>query len=92
MEIMYLMNEKTNCCKKNTASQRHPRSSILNNIFAYPGELQRRENLNADQAKKYFPFIAYLYTVSARPHFYVFNNPCIDAMEMLFYIYMAFEH
>ena len=70
MEIMYLMNEKTNCCKKNTASQRHPRSSILNNIFAYPGELQRRENLNADQAKKYFLFIADLYAVLGRPHFY----------------------
>ena len=69
MVIMYLMNEKTNCCKKNTASQRHPRSSILNNIFAYPGELQRRENLNADEAKKYFLFIAYLYAVSGKASF-----------------------
>ena len=64
------MNKKTDCCKNNTASQRHPRSSILNNIFAYFGELQLREKLNADQAKKYFIFIAYLYTVSERPHFY----------------------
>ena len=48
------MNEKTDCCKKNTASQRHPRSSILNNIFAYLGELQSREKSNADQAKNIF--------------------------------------
>ena len=48
------MNEKTDCCKKNTASQRHPRSSILNNIFTYLGKLQLREKLNADQAKKIF--------------------------------------
>ena len=48
------MNEKTYCCKKNTASQRHQRSSILNNIFAYLGELQLREKPNADQAKNIF--------------------------------------
>ena len=48
------MNEKTDCCKKNTTSQRHPRSSILNNIFAYLGELQSREKSNADQAKNIF--------------------------------------
>ena len=46
------MNEKTDSCKKNTASHRHQRSSILNTIFAYLGELQKREKLNAHQAKK----------------------------------------
>ena len=45
------MNKKTDCCKNNTASQRHPRSSIRNNIFAYFEELQLGEKLNADQAK-----------------------------------------
>ena len=48
------MNEKTDSCKKNTASRRHQRSSILNTIFAYLGELQKREKLNAHQAKKIF--------------------------------------
>ena len=54
------MNEKTYCCKKNTASQRHPRSSILNNIFAYLAELQLREKSNADQAKNIFFYLLHI--------------------------------
>ena len=54
------MNEKTDCCKMNTASQRHFRSSIINNIFAYLGELQGRDKLNADQARKNIFFSFYI--------------------------------
>ena len=54
------MNEKTDCCKMNTASQRHFRSSIINNIFAYLGELQGRDKLNADQARKNIFFLFYI--------------------------------
>ena len=54
------MNEKTYCYKKNTASQRHLRSSILNNISAYLAELQLREKSNADQAKNIFFYLLHI--------------------------------